>query len=153
MSQLLSGKQKGRFAAPPPEGSAERHPFSYIPIMVLLPLTIVLVVMTAVPWVTYYNCRNTGNFDNQVCVGVHLRPVESGSMLGIVAFTGLLLALAFVLSIVAAVRMKKWPVWVCWSIALVSCALAVTALLMINGSLPTPVGELGPIPPPPPAGS
>ena len=151
MSQLLSGKQKGRFGAPP-EAKNQRNPWSYVPIIVLLPLTMVLVVLTAVPWATYYNCRDTGNFDNPLCVGSRIRPVEYGSMNGIVGFTGALLALAFVLSIVAAVRMKKWPVWLCWAIAVVACAFAVAALLMINGSLPTPLGELGTIPPPPPSG-
>jgi hypothetical protein len=121
--------------------------------MVLLPLTIVLAVITAVPWATYYNCRDTSDFDNPLCVGARLRPVEYGTMTGIVGFTGVLLVLAFILSILAAVRMKKWPVWVCWSLAVIACGLAVAALLMINGSLPTPFGELGSIPIPPPSGS
>jgi len=151
MSQLLSGKQKGRFGAPP-EASTQRSPWSYVPIIVLLPITIILAVITAVPWTTYYNCRDTGNFDNPLCVGARLRPVEDGTMLGVVSFTGLLLGLAFVLCIVAAIRMKAWPVWVCWALAVVACACAVLALLMLNGSLPTPFGELGTIPPPPPAG-
>ena len=147
MSQLLSGKQKGRFGAPP-EASKQRSPWSYIPIIVLLPVTIILVVITAVPWATYYNCRDASNFDNPLCVGAGLRPVEYGSMNGIVLFTGVLLVLAFVLTIVAAVRMKAWPVWVCWTLALVACGFVVAALLMMNGSVPTPLGELGPIPPP-----
>lgn len=151
MSQLLSGKQKGRFGAPP-EASAQRSPWSYVPIIVLLPVTIVLVVITAVPWTTYYNCRDTSDFDNPLCVGARLRPVEYGTMNGIVLFTGLLLALAFVLTILASVRMKAWPVWVCWALAVVGCAFAIGALLMLNGSLPTPFGELGEVPPPPPVG-
>jgi len=145
MSQLLSGKHKGRFGAPP-EASVQRSPWAYIPIIVLLPLTIIVVAVTAVPWATYYKCSDTSDFDNPLCVGAGIRPVEYGSMSGIVAFTGLLLALAFVLSIVAAIRMKKWPVWVCWTIAVVAFGCALAALLMLNGSLPTPFGELGTAP-------
>ena len=55
MSQLLSGKQKGRFGAPP-EASVQRSPWAYVPIIFLLPLTIIIGVITLVSWVTYYNC-------------------------------------------------------------------------------------------------
>ena len=150
MSQLLSGKQKGRFGAPP-EASGRRSPWSYVPIIVLLPITIILVVITAVPWTTYYNCRDTTNFDNPLCVGSRLRPVIDGTASGVVYFTGALLLAAFVLSIVAAVKMKSWPVWVCWAIAVVATVCVVLALLVLNGSVATPFGELGQVPPPPPS--
>ena len=151
MSQLLSGKQKGRFGAPP-EASVQRSPWAYVPIIILLPLTIIIGVITLVSWVTYYNCGDVTNFDNPMCVGARLRPVESGTMTGIVIFAVVLLGLAFVLAILSAVRMKKWPVWVCWTLAVVGCACALATFLALNGSLPTPFGTLGEVPLPPSSG-
>jgi hypothetical protein len=145
MSQLLSGKNKGRFGAPPEE-SARRSPWAYVPIIVLMPITIILVVITLVTWTTYYNCGDTTNFGSSVCVGSGVKPIETGTMGGLVGFTGLLLALAFILSIVAAVKLKTWPVWIAWSIAAVACAFAIYALLALQGSIPTPFGGLGSLP-------
>ena len=98
MSQLLSGKQKGRFGAPP-EASVQRNPWSYVPIIVLLPVTIILVVITAVPWTTYYNCRDTDELRQPAVRGSErLRPVETGTMSGIVLVHRAAPGLAFVIT-------------------------------------------------------
>lgn len=138
MSQLLSGKQKGRFAAPPEPGSG-RSQWAYVPIMVLLPVTVVVGVFGMVSATTYFNCRN---MDTPQCVATPLRTVVDGTYTGVSVFTMALLLLAFVLVLTAAVRLKRWPVWLCWGMAAVSLGLVVVAFLMLNGSLATPFGTL-----------
>lgn len=138
MSQLLWGKQKGPFAAPP-EWTKKRSPWAYLPLWLLLPATVIFIAFSLPTLTAFYSCSTT-----VTCAGVALPALASGSYQGVAFFTGGLMAVAVVLGVVAAFRLKRWPVWVCWPMAALGLVLAIAAFLMLIGSIPTPVGEVIP---------
>lgn len=142
MSQLLSGKHKGRFAAPP-DASEKRSPWRAVPLYLPVPLTAMFFALGGVSWLTYRSC---GSPDAAFCFSFgSLRPVESGSLTGIMAVTGVALALSLLLVVAATVRLRKGPLWFVYSAPLVALVLSVYVFLVFNGSLETPLGGLGDI--------
>lgn len=145
MSQLLSGKHKGRFAAPP-DPTEKRSPWRAVPLYVLVPLTAMVFVLASVSWMTYQSC---GTPDQAFCLSFGtLRPVENGSLTGVVVFTGFMLGLSLLLVVLGAVKLRKGPLWFVYLAPLIALLLTVYVFLVFNGSLPTPVGELGDVPRP-----
>jgi len=142
MSQLLSGRNKGRFGAPPEKGG-KSSPWRVVPLYFAVPLTFMVLAVSVAPWLAYYSC---GERHEATCAsGGSLRSAETGSIAGIVTATGVALALAFIMMLLAAVLVKKWPLVVVYGMAVLALVLAVYAFLALNGSLPTPGGTLGDI--------
>jgi hypothetical protein len=139
MSQTLWGKQKGPFAAPP-EWTKQRSPWAYLPIWLFLPLTIVTIVFALPSLTAFYTCSDGGG--GAACVGTALPPVSGGTHGDIAIFTGWMFLIALVLGVFAALRMKRGPVWLCWTLAAIGFGLAIVAFLMLTGTVPTPVGEV-----------
>lgn len=140
LSQLLWGKQKGAFAAPP-EWSKQRSPWAVIPIWLMLPLTIFFIAYSFPPLLGFYSCSELGS---PTCVGMALPDVRDGTLKAIAVFTGLMMFVGLAMGLMAAIRLKRWPVWLCWLMAAIGFLLAVLAFLMLAGSLPTPVGQVIP---------
>ena len=142
VSQLLRGKQKGRFGAPP-EPTAKIQWWRPIPIYLLLPATVVFLVIGGTEWLTYESCRSNNSF----CGTTKLHPIASGTYNGMLVATGFLLAVAIVGMVLAPAMLKRWPFWLCWLIALVAAFSAVFVFLVMSASVSTPFGGLGPFPP------
>lgn len=143
MSQLLSGKHKGRFGAPPDPADV-RSPWRAVPLYLPVPMTAVFFVVAGTSWLAYNSC---GTADSEYCLNAGaLRVVETGSLGGILGITGSALGLALVLVVVATVRVRKGPLWMVYLFAVVALALVIYAFLVLNGSMATPLGGLGEIP-------
>jgi len=143
MSQLLSGKQKGRFAAPPTAKS--RRPWWYsAPVHILLAPTVVLLAFTFITWNPYFSCYDAGleGEGAAFCVGVERLDSSTGSYQGIVLFTGGLLLLAIVCMLLAEVLIHRLPFYVLWLLAVTSTACVATTWMIMSGNLGTPVGRL-----------
>jgi hypothetical protein len=146
MSQLLSGKTKGRFGAPP-ESGGETSPWRVVPLYFLVPLTAIFLAVTVPAWIGYQAC---GERHESVCMsGGALRNAETGTMSGIVLATGVALGAGILLVLLATLLVRKWPRTVVYSMALIGFVLVVYTFLAFNGSMPTPGGTLGELPPPP----
>lgn len=142
MSQLLSGKNKGRFGAPPEAGSTT-SPWRVVPLYFAVPLTVIFLAVSGPAWLGYYSC---GERHESICAsGGSLRSAETGTISGVVLATGVALGLAVLLMVVASLRVRKWPLVVIYTMAALGLVLAVCAFLALNGSLPTPFGTLGDI--------
>lgn len=139
MSQTLWGKQKGPFAAPP-EWTKHRSPYAVIPIWLLLPLTVIISAFSFPTLLAYYSCSGP---DAATC-GTTMPGVRDGTLKGVAVYTGLLVVVALLLGVVAALKLKRWPAWLCWAMAGVGLVLAAIAFLTLIGSVPNPFGEIIP---------
>lgn len=143
MSQLLSGKQKGRFAAPP--NAKSRRPWWYTaPVHLLVAPTVVLLALTFVIWNPYFSCYDAGleGEGAAFCVGVELLDSSTGSYRGIVFFTGGLLLLAIVCMLLAEILIRRLPFYVLWPLAATSTASVIATWMIMSGNLGTPFGRL-----------
>jgi len=55
MSQLLAGRNKGRFGAPPEVGPRAGM-WRVVPLYFLVPITVLLLGLSMVTWTSYYAC-------------------------------------------------------------------------------------------------
>lgn len=146
MSQLLSGKHKGRFGAPPETGRG-MSPWRVVPLYFLVPLTAIFLAVSVPGWLAYQSC---GERHEAVCMGGGaMRNAETGTMSGIVIATGVALATGILLVLVATLRVRNWPRTIVYGMALLGFLLVVYTFLALNGVVATPGGTLGDVPPPP----
>lgn len=143
MSQLLSGKQKGRFAAPPTAKS--RRPWWHsAPVHILLAPTAILLAFAFVTWNPYFSCYDAG-LEGQgadLCVGVEMLDSSTGSYRGIVFFSGALLLVGILCMLLAELLIRRLPFYVLWLLAATSTACVVTTWMIMSGNLGTPFGRL-----------
>lgn len=141
MSQLLSGRQKGRFGAPP-EPTKRSSPWRVVPLYILVPLTAVCLAVSSPAWLGYYACGERHEVGCQS--GGVLQVAQTGTLNGIIVATGLMLAVAVACVLLSVLLVRRWNLVVVYGLAVVALGLAIYAFLALSGSVPTPGGMLGP---------
>jgi hypothetical protein len=150
VSQILRGKQTGRFAAPP-DPKEKRQWWRPIPIYIFLPVTVAFIVIGGTSWLTYQSCSGR---DSAFCLSFRLRPItDGGSYTGMLVVAAIFFGIAIVGAVLAPVMLRRWPFWVCWLISASAMVASIVGFLIMSGSIETPFGGLGPLPPPPTMGS
>jgi len=142
MSQLLSGKSKGRFGAPP-EITARSSPWRVVPLYILVPLTAVFLAVSLPAWLGYYACGERHEVGCQT--GGQLLTAQTGTLNGIVVATGVMLAVGMLLVLASVLLVRRWPLLFVYGMAVVGLVLVIYASLAFSGSVPTPGGTLGPL--------
>lgn len=121
-------------------------PWSYVPVSIALPITVLVIFFSLPSMATYLNCQPRAGLDlPEQCATLVLLPVVDGTYSGLVGYVAALSGAAFLLVVAAALRMRRGPMWACWVAAVLAPTLAVVAFLTISGSIGTPVGRLIPI--------
>lgn len=142
MSQLLSGKAKGRFGAPP-EVTKKSSPWRVVPLYILVPLTAVFLAVSLPAWLGYYACGERHEVGCQT--GGQLLTAQTGTLSGIIVATGVMLAVGILFVLASVLLVRRWPLVIVYGLAVVGLALVVYAFLAFSGSVPTPGGTLGPL--------
>jgi hypothetical protein len=135
MSQLLSGKQRGRFGAPP---GPKRPWWQTVPTYMLLFVSVFAFVLAVVQWGQYFSCSG------ETCSAVQVLPLESGTYTGLVWLTGALLIVYLGCAVAAQITLSRtsMPFVVPLLLVLVGLSCVVLSWLILAGYVGTPVGSL-----------
>lgn len=138
MSQLLSGRHRGRFGAPPEKGSPW---WATAPVYGLLVLSTLGLVVTGAVFLAYAGCSDGGT---AACQSTRLLQSSTGSYTGILAVSGTALGAGLASGLVARVVLGRRHFLVSWGLAAVSLGCVALAFAVLSGLSPTPWGELLP---------